>query len=91
MKFRRTLSVYLAAPSLPSRGAWIEISVLTLVATSTASLPSRGAWIEIQRVLLLNDGLSLSLPSRGAWIEMGKRPDRHRLRDCVAPLTGSVD
>ena len=35
--------------SLPTRGAWIEISVLNVVPESYGeSLPTRGAWIEIQ-------------------------------------------
>ena len=35
--------------SLPSRGAWIEISCAMVYLTSLiASLPSRGAWIEIE-------------------------------------------
>ena len=34
--------------SLPSRGAWIEITFSVILrATSSLSLPSRGAWIEI--------------------------------------------
>ena len=37
-----------AAPSHPSRGAWIEIAMDGYVLTSDfASHPSRGAWIEI--------------------------------------------
>ena len=36
--------------SLPSRGAWIEIShSLSSSKTPIGSLPSRGAWIEISR------------------------------------------
>ena len=34
-------------PSLPSRGAWIEISTLQAASGCRLSLPSRGAWIEI--------------------------------------------
>ena len=38
----------MAAKSLPSRGAWIEILKLAADGSTTAgSLPSRGAWIEI--------------------------------------------
>ena len=33
--------------SLPSRGAWIEISILAYHDIDILSLPSRGAWIEI--------------------------------------------
>ena len=35
------------AGSLPSRGAWIEISHSLRPHRSSRSLPSRGAWIEI--------------------------------------------
>ena len=34
--------------SLPSRGAWIEITKVQCPASTQASLPSRGAWIEIK-------------------------------------------
>ena len=34
--------------SLPSRGAWIEISPAPLCCRTGRSLPSRGAWIEIK-------------------------------------------
>ena len=35
-------------PSLPARGAWIEISRFTTTTTSSQkSLPARGAWIEM--------------------------------------------
>ena len=37
----------MAEQSLPSRGAWIEINCLSLMASRHVSLPSRGAWIEI--------------------------------------------
>ena len=33
--------------SLPSRGGWIEISMLVCRCWAAASLPSRGGWIEI--------------------------------------------
>ena len=36
------------AESLPSRGAWIEITVDTVAPSLNVSLPSRGAWIEIE-------------------------------------------
>ena len=77
--------------SLPSRGAWIEISRAMCKITLHKSLPSRGAWIEMFLVLLLAWLLSyMSLPSRGAWIEIATHPLGRR--SCrVAPLTGSVD
>ena len=34
--------------SLPSRGAWIEITREEMATMGVASLPSRGAWIEIR-------------------------------------------
>ena len=34
--------------SLPTRGAWIEISGMQLCAPTSTSLPTRGAWIEIR-------------------------------------------
>ena len=76
-------------PSLPSRGAWIEIPDIRCTAVSRVSLPSRGAWIEI-RCADRRGRTQRSLPSRGAWIEIGRR-----LLACarggVAPLAGSVD
>ena len=37
-------------PSLPVRGAWIEIHILWDVFPGMLSLPVRGAWIEIKNV-----------------------------------------
>ena len=34
-------------PSLPMRGAWIEIRCLVRCLPAVLSLPMRGAWIEI--------------------------------------------
>ena len=39
-------------PSLPVRGAWIEISTALMVRARCKSLPVRGAWIEICRTFL---------------------------------------
>ena len=49
MKFRLILGRRkLVNPSLPSRGAWIEIGKKGEIIKMTAmSLPSRGAWIEM--------------------------------------------
>ena len=55
--------------SLPSRGAWIEISTRWTWVVPWASLPSRGAWIEIEEVHVA-ETVGGSLPSRGAWIEI---------------------
>ena len=65
-----------AFPSLPVRGAWIEISVLRrLVRPLVASLPVRGAWIEILSEWQALDA-ARSLPVRGAWIEIDKKEQR---------------
>ena len=59
-------------PSLPSRGAWIEIIIRSSCGEGTdESLPSRGAWIEIIFVATALATIA-SLPSRGAWIEIRK-------------------
>ena len=39
--------------SLPTRGAWIEISAGTRGSDSCRSLPTRGAWIEIRAIGML--------------------------------------
>ena len=56
--------------SLPTRGAWIEISLVWTVAVLLESLPTRGAWIEMLVEQLMTKGADMSLPTRGAWIEM---------------------
>ena len=57
--------------SLPSRGAWIEISRSPEgITMGCRSLPSRGAWIEIRAPHVVHNVLCRSLPSRGAWIEI---------------------
>ena len=76
--------------SLPSRGAWIEISSAEHRTVSRPSLPSRGAWIEII-VLRDFDLRDASLPSRGAWIEIRLTVNGGTASIQVAPLTGSVD
>ena len=85
-----TLKLQIDRVSLPSRGAWIEITVIVILNVSSHwSLPSRGAWIEI---LLRSLGYAWirSLPSRGAWIEMLELAPRVD-EPSVAPLAGSVD
>ena len=76
--------------SLPSRGAWIEIELLSQASTATSSRSPHGerglkyllGYPRFQR--------ALSLPSRGAWIEISRLANcTHQLS--VAPLTGSVD
>ena len=77
-------------PSLPSRGAWIEIFYFNGQWCSLSmSLPSRGAWIEIVRysrplkppkVAPLAGSVDRNLMT-GRWTKQGP----------VAPLAGSVD
>ena len=76
--------------SLPSRGAWIEISWSGGQTARRQSLPSRGAWIEICHPGRPAPRPPRSLPSRGAWIEITVT-DRTIKAICVAPLAGSVD
>ena len=57
-------------PSLPVRGAWVEISLQnSAYCAIMASLPVRGAWVEMLGVISLL-ALPESLPVRGAWVEM---------------------
>ena len=77
--------------SPPSRGAWIEIGVISTVWSSAPlSPPSRGAWIEIPVGHILLVCQVLSPPSRGAWIEMPNCAPVTGLIG-VAPLAGGVD
>ena len=56
--------------SLSARRAWIEITVVGVLATLvTASLSARRAWIEISKIILLIL-IGPSLSARRAWIEM---------------------
>ena len=75
--------------SLPTRGAWIEITLDIGLGSPAMSLPTRGAWIEIRRYYFERKQI-LSLPTRGAWIEIPST-----LIPClnkyVAPHAGSVD
>ena len=47
LKYHCVTSHYRPLPSLPVRGAWIEIGALEATKKATQSLPVRGAWIEI--------------------------------------------
>ena len=60
------------SPSLPPRGAWIEISIRVPLGIHLRSLPPRGAWIEIQIFRSLEPCIWRSLPPRGAWIEISR-------------------
>ena len=59
------------SPSLPARGAWIEIADFNGLERKVRSLPARGAWIEIIVIDAVNRNTG-SLPARGAWIEIRK-------------------
>ena len=77
-------------PSLPPRGAWIEIEPRRSRLSNMQSLPPRGAWIEIF-ALTVNSGMmngrsphgERGLKYRGAAVLLD---GAH-----VAPPTGSVD
>ena len=58
-------------PSLPARGAWIEIkNLLTIHAMRASRSPHGERGLKFrQRLVALED--ALSLPARGAWIEIG--------------------
>ena len=75
--------------SLPTRGAWIEITLDIGLGSPAMSLPTRGAWIEIRRYYFERKQI-LSLPTRGAWIEiLSLSVSSDSIR--VAPHAGSVD
>ena len=77
-------------PSLPVRGAWIEIASTILPFRPLMSLPVRGAWIEIRLSSVGELKIPLSLPVRGAWIEiLSARGWKAAAK--VAPRAGSVD
>ena len=84
----RPLVIY-GIPSLPMRGAWIEISNQKEYRMSSVSLPMRGAWIEM-RPFETGRKMSGSLPMRGAWIEIAGARQLYHF-DSVAPHAGSVD
>ena len=71
LKFPAASTSRTESRSLPSRGAWIEISdIAEQWGFVTGSLPSRGAWIEMAYASALAAVGVTSLPSRGAWIEI---------------------
>ena len=75
--------------SLPVRGAWIEISWISVHLAQKSSLPVRGAWIEISWIFV-HLAQKSSLPVRGAWIEIMLLSGPEKLH-FVAPRKGSVD
>ena len=60
----------LGVRSHPSRGGWIEISVMSPYPPVIESHPSRGGWIEIVICFSVRAGMRWSHPSRGGWIEI---------------------
>ena len=76
--------------SLPSRGAWIEMSWEMAAGPLSAGRSPHGERGLKCSLIDPIDTPPLSLPSRGAWIEIGPAGDPGPQRR-VAPLTGSVD
>ena len=76
-------------PSLPVRGAWVEMSGNSASTGSFGSLPVRGAWVEMHenRVFPV---IEKSLPVRGAWVEIAVYGTHNVVADAVAPRAGSV-
>ena len=80
-----------AVKSLPSRGAWIEISMWTATPSSLKpSLPSRGAWIEMRRGLFAFAAACVA-PLAGSVDRNYFQPGGAAAPGWVAPLAGSVD
>ena len=70
LKSLRRVGRHVIRPSLPMRGAWIEmIDDLSVGNARQKSLPMRGAWIEITLAEREKAEIA-SLPMRGAWIEI---------------------
>ena len=78
------------AKSLPTQGAWIEMSPFHVRVVLTSSLPTQGAWIEIQDSKTARTIKS----SRSLHRERGLKYDGMMIivdEAQVAPYTGSVD
>ena len=83
MKYLSAERGFLWLWSLPTRGAWIEMTgPLTNCFRICASLPTRGAWIEIANSTT-GTTHHTSLPTRGAWIEIPPPP-------ASPPITSSL-
>ena len=74
--------------SLPVRGVWVEIYLLTRMVPSRVSLPVRGVWVEIPWTSPVG-AMESSLPVRGVWVEMTLDKRRKKWYR-VAPRAGSV-
>ena len=66
MKFKLCLGVILCRWSLPVRGAWVEIRILSPHMPADASLPVRGAWVEISCVSCASNAPSAVAPRAGS-------------------------
>ena len=75
--------------SLPMRGEWIEMGVVSSTQRVSTSLPMRGEWIEISHKGY-DYNSTTSLPMRGEWIEIGNYPGQ-LCRRAVSPHAGRVD
>ena len=67
-------------PSLPVRGAWIEMTVSRRMMIDSWSLPVRGAWIEMAGMRSMTQAQVVSLPVRGAWIEIARLQSQARAK-----------
>ena len=76
--------------SLPSRGAWIEMTKAQSNEKDVKRRSPRGERGLKFSLILGNVLRRQSLPSRGAWIEI-RPPGRWSRPPAVAPLAGSVD
>ena len=77
-------------PSLPSRGAWIEMTIGSALSSGLGgSLPSRGAWIEIAHGSPCSSRAWVA-PLAGS-VDRNYRKHQIRMMLVVAPLAGSVD
>ena len=75
--------------SLPTRGAWIEISIAVVTAIAFGRSPRGERGLKSNRDKV-HSQLHKSLPTRGAWIEIVSG-QRNGGRNRVAPHAGSVD
>ena len=76
-------------PSLPVRGAWIEIGMTAEEFKNLCRSPCRERGLKYDQ-MVANAGTEMSLPVQGAWIEIPPSA-RFGSRARVAPRAGSVD
>ena len=77
--------------SPPSRGAWIEIVIVSGVEWMQSSRPPRGGRGLKLHTLSTARPPTASPPSRGAWIEIRICYIASLSASAVAPLAGGVD